>query len=185
MKPGGSKARRIANGIRSALDPRIYLHGLRLLHYFNYTHVSQRRLITVGEKPVIAPNVSFTNGERIVIGDRPHLGARASLWAGNTTGRVVIGDDAWIGPYVFITASNYRMTADLRMNQQPTVEQDVIIGDDVWIGAFSIVVAGVEIGDGAVIGAGSVVTKSVPPYAIAAGVPARVVGHRGEGRHAG
>jgi virginiamycin A acetyltransferase len=54
----------------------------------------------------------------------------------------------------------------------------VVIGNDVWIGAKATVVRGVTIGDGAVIAANAVVTRDVPPYAIAAGVPARIIGHR-------
>lgn len=53
-----------------------------------------------------------------------------------------------------------------------------MIGNDVWIGARSAVKQGVEIGDGAIVGMGSVVTKNVPPYAIVAGVPAKVIGYR-------
>jgi virginiamycin A acetyltransferase len=52
------------------------------------------------------------------------------------------------------------------------------IGNDVWIGTKAVVLSGVEIGDGAVIGAGAVVTKDVPPYCIAVGLPATVVGQR-------
>jgi len=54
------------------------------------------------------------------------------------------------------------------------------IGNDVWIGANSIVVDGVQIGDGAIVAAGSVVTKEIPPYAIAGGVPAKVIKYRFE-----
>ena len=59
-----------------------------------------------------------------------------------------------------------------------TDKGDIIIGDDVWIGAESIIGAGVKIGQGAVIGAGSVVTKDVPPYAVACGIPAKVIKYR-------
>ena len=59
------------------------------------------------------------------------------------------------------------------------VERDILIGADCWIGTRAILTAGITIGDGAVIGAGSVVTKDVPAGAIAVGVPARVVRMRG------
>jgi acetyltransferase-like isoleucine patch superfamily enzyme len=59
-------------------------------------------------------------------------------------------------------------------------KDDVIIGDDVWIGCNSTVLRGVSIGTGAVIGANSVVTKSVPPYAIYAGIPAKLIKMRFE-----
>jgi len=55
---------------------------------------------------------------------------------------------------------------------------DISIGSDVWIGSNVIILSGVTIGDGAVIGAGAVVTKDIPPYAVAAGVPAKVIKSR-------
>jgi len=54
----------------------------------------------------------------------------------------------------------------------------IIIGNDVWIGAYSIILSGVKIGDGAVVGAGAVVSKDVPPYAIVAGNPAKIIRYR-------
>ena len=54
----------------------------------------------------------------------------------------------------------------------------VIVGNDVWIGARTMVMGGVKIGDGAVIGAGSIVTKDISPYAVVAGVPAKVIRYR-------
>jgi acetyltransferase-like isoleucine patch superfamily enzyme len=56
--------------------------------------------------------------------------------------------------------------------------QGIVIEDNVWIGSKATILDGVVIGTGAVIGAGAVVTKSVPPYAIAVGVPARIIGMR-------
>ena len=54
----------------------------------------------------------------------------------------------------------------------------VVVGNDVWIGVRTMVMGGVKIGDGAVIGAGSIVTKDIPPYAVAVGVPAKVIRYR-------
>ena len=54
----------------------------------------------------------------------------------------------------------------------------VVVGNDVWIGVRTMVMGGVKIGDGAVIGAGSIVTKDIPPYAVVAGVPAKVIRYR-------
>jgi acetyltransferase-like isoleucine patch superfamily enzyme len=161
------------------LDPRPYLHLLRLVHYYNYSHVAQRRKLKLGPGVAMAPNVSLRHGERIEIGARSHIGERCSLWAGATHGRVVIGEDALFGPSVFVTASNYRYDdrATAVMNQ-PKVERDVHIGRDVWLGTGVIVVAGVTIGDGSIVAAGSVVTRNVAPWSVVAGVPARVVAQR-------
>ena len=61
------------------------------------------------------------------------------------------------------------------MNRQPYVEKDIIIGNDVWLGANSTIVAGITIGDGTVVAAGSVVTKDLPSYVIAGGIPAKPI----------
>lgn len=55
---------------------------------------------------------------------------------------------------------------------------DIVVGDDVWIGYGAIIMSGVHIGQGAVIGAGSIVTNDLPPYSIAAGIPAKVIRYR-------
>ncbi|MEL6980780.1 MAG: hypothetical protein AAGM38_19300, partial [Pseudomonadota bacterium] len=59
----------------------------------------------------IAPNVSFTNPERIEIGARAAIGANCHLWAGNGTARIVIGDDLLMAPDVLLVASTYRVDA--------------------------------------------------------------------------
>ena len=55
---------------------------------------------------------------------------------------------------------------------------DIVVGDDVWVGQRAIIMSGVNIGQGAVIGAGAIVTKNVPPYAIVGGIPAKVIRYR-------
>jgi virginiamycin A acetyltransferase len=60
----------------------------------------------------------------------------------------------------------------------PPSKGDVIIGNDVWIGYGAMILSGVTIGDGAIVGAGAIVTKDVPPYAIVAGNPARIIRYR-------
>jgi acetyltransferase-like isoleucine patch superfamily enzyme len=60
----------------------------------------------------------------------------------------------------------------------PQSKGDVVIGNDVWIGMGSLILSGVKIGDGAVVGAGSIVTKDVPPYTIVAGNPAKIINLR-------
>lgn len=157
----------------SVLDPRAYLHLFRLLHYWNYAHVTPRRRARIGQGVWLAPNVSFRNGERIEIGDRSHIGEQCSLWAGDSHGRIRIGEDALFGPRVYITASNYRYDTGAPVHAQPREENDVVIGTDVWLGARVIVLPGVTIGDGTIVAAGSVVTRDLPPAVVAAGIPAR------------
>lgn len=162
----------------SIIDPRTWLHALRILHYYGYSHVRERRKVAAGRGTGISPNVSFRNGERIEMGHDCHIGERCYLWAGESTGRIILGDYVSIAPEVFITASDYKFVAGKPFRQQPKNERDIRIGNDVWLGARVVVTAGVTIGDGCIVGAGAVVTKDLPPGAIAAGVPARVIGHR-------
>ncbi|MCU1379342.1 MAG: transferase hexapeptide repeat containing protein [Acidimicrobiales bacterium] len=164
--------------LRSLLDPRSWFHALRLVHYYHYTHVAERGRVAMGRAVQFAPNVSLAHGERVAIGDRTHIGARCSLWAGPTSARITIGRDCLFGPEVFLTAANYGTAPGLLVLEQPRREADIVIGDDVWLGAGVLVVAGVTIGDGCIVGGGSVVTRSLPPGTIAAGVPARVVALR-------
>ncbi|HEX3976156.1 MAG TPA: acyltransferase [Solirubrobacteraceae bacterium] len=164
--------------LRSLLDVRAYAHLFRLLHYWNYAHVTPRRQARIGSGVWLAPNVSFRNGERIEIGARSHIGEQSSLWAGDSRGRITIGEDALFGPRVYITASNYRYDTGSPVWAQPRIEEDVVIGADVWLGARVIVLPGVTVGDGTIVAAGSVVTKDLPPGVVAAGVPARVLKRR-------
>jgi acetyltransferase-like isoleucine patch superfamily enzyme len=92
--------------------------------------------------------------------------------------KVSVGDHTVIAPGCFITDHNHGISPDLRIDEQAAVVKPVIIGRDVWLGAKVVVLAGVSIGDGAVVGASAVVTRDVPPMSIAAGVPARILRFR-------
>jgi acetyltransferase-like isoleucine patch superfamily enzyme len=170
---------RLLDGARSVLDPLVLLHPFRMMHYYAYTHVRQRRKLHLGRNVRIAPNVSFANAERIHLGDDVQVGARCSLWAGRSTSCIRVGARTTFGPECFLTAADYGLAADQPITEQEMVERDIIVGSDCWIGARAIITAGVKLGDGCVVGAGSVVTRDVPAMAIAVGVPAKVVRARG------
>jgi acetyltransferase-like isoleucine patch superfamily enzyme len=88
------------------------------------------------------------------------------------TGGISIGDGTLIGHGSTLTTLNHHVDPDRRADMIPA---PIVIGRKVWLGASVTVVPGVTIGDGAIIGAGAVVTKNVPPNAIVAGVPAKIV----------
>jgi acetyltransferase-like isoleucine patch superfamily enzyme len=170
--------RKMLGVLRSMLDPMTWAQIVRILHFYNYSHVRPRRHLTIGPGATLAPNVSLRNGERIEIGAGSKIGEHAFLWAGDGHGRITIGRNCRFGPGVFVTASDYGMLPDMGIAEQPRNERDIVIGDDVWLGARVFVGAGVTIGDGAVVSANSVVTRDLPPGVIAVGIPARVVRRR-------
>lgn len=176
--PVRAAARPRATGAAALLSPALLVHLAKVARFYSYSHVEPRRRLTAGPGLRMSPTASLRNGERIVLGRDVHVGEGSCLWAGNSAGRIVLGDHALLGPGVFVTASNYRTVAGTPVMDQPKVERDVVIGADVWLGARVVVLPGVTIGDGAIVGAGSVVTRSLPADCIAVGSPARVVGYR-------
>ena len=88
--------------------------------------------------------------------------------------RITIGRDVMIGPHSYITDGNHGIGAHASVKTQPMTSRPVQIEDEAWIGAHVTILAGVRIGHGAVIGAGSVVTSDIPPHAVAFGLPATV-----------
>ena len=126
-----------------------------------------------GKEVNIEQGASFTPG--LSIGDRSGVGIRCEL-----TGPITIGKDVMMGPEVVIYTSGpkFERTDISMMDQGFTEIKPVTIGNDVWIGRRVIIMPGVKIGDGCVIGAGAVVTKDIPDYSVACGVPAKVVKQR-------
>ncbi|EPX77527.1 acyltransferase [Litoreibacter arenae] len=169
---------RISRFLLSILDPRAYLHGLRLLNHYNQTHVIPRRAVSFGPNAAVSPTCQFANPERITLGARAHIGAGCCIWAGPKLGRIEAGDDLLLGPNVMLTAANYRFRDGAPVSAQAMDEASIRIGNDVWIGAGATILPGARIGDGAVIAAGAVVTGSIEAGEIFAGIPARKVGQR-------
>ena len=113
----------------------------------------------------------------IVIGRACAIGEHSQITACN---RIEIGDNVLTGRYVYISDNSHGRTdgSDLEtppQNRELISKGPVKIGNNVWIGERACILAGVTICDGAIIGAGAVVTKDVPPFCVAAGVPAKVI----------
>lgn len=118
----------------------------------------------------------------LVIGDYVSIGPRSTVQVDGS-----IGDFALIGMGVQIAGRDDHAIDEVGVpyvlstwsgNRPPTSRDAVFIGRDVWIGGGATVLSGVSIGEGALVGAASVVTRDVPEFAIVAGNPARVVGYR-------
>lgn len=111
----------------------------------------------------------------LVIGENSGIGEYSKIMPG-----VIIGDNVMMGPKCFFCTRNHEYTrTDIPMIQQGFQEQRPIkIGNDVWIGQNVIILPGVTVGNGCIIGAGAVVTKNVPDYAIVGGNPAKILKYR-------
>ncbi len=115
-------------------------------------------------------------GKGLVISDNTYIGPRCTIGAG---GGIKIGCNVTIGAAVDLLAENHNFAnADLLINEQGVTRKGIVIEDDVWIGNRVIILDGLRICRGAVIGAGSVVTKDVSPYTVVVGNPARAVRRR-------
>lgn len=130
-----------------------------------------------GKNIIIGRNFTYSNPENIYLGNNIYISHDVEFITNNS--RIIVGNYVLIGPYTLITTSNYKLNKiNKPIYTQGIISKIVNIADDVWIGAHVSILSGVKIGKGAVIGAGSVVTKDIPPYAVAVGVPAKVIKYR-------
>ncbi len=159
-------------------------------------HLIEQETVTLGEGCFIAPEAaifgepgrSVALGHRvsiaahaylhgpITLGDEVSVNARASLDGGGKG--LSVGRGTRIASGAVLYAFDHGMAEDRPIREQPVRSKGITVGEDVWIGANAGVTDGVVIGDHAVVAMGAVVTRDVAPWAIVAGVPARVIGDR-------
>jgi acetyltransferase-like isoleucine patch superfamily enzyme len=150
------------------LDRLRYHWQLRRVNHLPYAARGQG--VTLHNGSVMAPP------ERIRFGSDIYIGPEARFHA---DGGIVIADNVIFGPRVTIYTSNHVVEGGGWVPYGPVTELgEVWVGPNVWVGAQSILLAGVRIGEGAVVAAGSVVVRSVPPLALVAGNPAEVKRYR-------
>ncbi len=168
-----------------------------------YTFFQKRRFARFGKGSLIVPSAILKNCENVSVGEQVGIGPYCwiqtvteyadeqympEIRIGNRTTigafsiisgsrRIEIGNDVLIAPRVFITDSIHGYEdVSLSINVQPLKSKAAVyIGDGAWLGINSVILPGVRIGENAVVAAGSVVTKNVPPFSVAAGIPAKVI----------
>jgi acetyltransferase-like isoleucine patch superfamily enzyme len=132
--------------------------------------------IVIGDNTNIAEFVILdVAGGYIKIGKRCTVNPFSVLYG---HGGLEIGDDVHIATKCTIIPANHGIAFDVPLHKQAATMKGIKIEDDVWVGANVCILDGVTVGTGSVIGAGSVVAKSIPKYSIAAGVPAKVIKSR-------
>jgi acetyltransferase-like isoleucine patch superfamily enzyme len=135
--------------------------------------------IRIGSNTVIRSNVSLmTYGGSIAIDDSVSIHPYTIIYG---LGGVSIGKNVGIASHAVIIAANHIFSdSKVPFREQGQTAKGIIIKDDVWLGTRVTVLDGVTIGTGAVIGAGAVVNKNIPDFAVAVGVPAKVIKYRGQ-----
>jgi len=129
-----------------------------------------------GHRINIQRNVYFGKGNNISIGDNSGIGEDSILGQDD---EIRIGNNVLIGPRLMIFTQNHNFSDRTKLiREQGATRKPVIIEDDVWIGARVTLLPGVTLGQGSVVAAGAVVTKSFPPYSVLGGVPAKIIGTR-------
>ncbi|HEY5228112.1 MAG TPA: acyltransferase [Opitutaceae bacterium] len=127
----------------------------------------RKQFAACGSKVSIQWPVVINGADKLSVGDNVSINAFVHIWA---QGGVSIGDSTLIASHVAITSLTH--DKDSPEYASSLVAKPVAIGRNVWVGAHAVVLPGVTIGDGAIIAAGAVVTRDVPPGDIVAGVPA-------------
>ena len=131
--------------------------------------------VSIGPGTVVGGGIHIVGVGRVQ--DRFSIGARGWINAGcyfDASAPIRLGDDVAVGQQVLVLTQTHRLGPSHR-RADGLVASAVTIGDGCWIGARAIVLPGVTVGSGAVVAAGSLVREDVPPDALVAGVPARVV----------
>lgn len=152
------------------------LPRFRLFNVFKSFYLRIFFRAKIGRRVIYYPSVWIFTGRNLVIGDDVDFAKDVLV---TTDGGVSIGDRVLIGYRTQILSSNHNVPPKPeRIFSAGHSKAPVVIDKDVWIGANCIILPGVTIGEGTIIAAGSVVTKSIPSFVYAAGIPARIIKER-------
>lgn len=131
-----------------------------------------------GSNSWFSPFGTYLCTKKILVGSNVYVGKGAYLSASEG---LEFGDGVTVGPELMVMGGDHKIDdvgKYIYQMKSGGENSPVVIEDDVWIGARVTLLKGVKVGEGAVIGAGSIVTKDIPPYTIFAGNPARKIGYR-------
>jgi acetyltransferase-like isoleucine patch superfamily enzyme len=163
------------------------MYSDKFLHIYNNVHLKgllQKNRIKIGDYCNLSISLTLHKNSDVEIGNYVFMNSNCRF---NISNRLKIGSNCLFGSNVQIWDSdNHSLDISKRHEQTMQIPKkrlnsfdvgggDVIIGNDVWIGMDVLILGGVKIGEGSVVAARSVVTKDIPPFVLAAGVPAKVI----------
>ena len=156
---------------------------MRRIYNKIYIPLYKKKMLHCGKEVNFSPYDSIFTYESMSVGNNVSIGYHADFVA--TRSKIIIGDHVVFGPHVSIRGGDHRFDIPGRYvdtikddEKLPQNDADVIFEGDNWIGMNVTILKGVTVGFGSVIAAGAVVTKSIPPYSVAGGVPAKVIRRR-------
>jgi UDP-3-O-[3-hydroxymyristoyl] glucosamine N-acyltransferase len=181
LKYGKSRVRRALNlWLLRTKFPRCFIETRTFLKFRNLRDIKLGDNTYIGSFTTIHVN-NYSEYEKysyFELGDNSSIGELNNIRASG--GKIIIGRNCLISQNVSLIAANHSTSKYLPIRDQPWSidKKDILIGDDVWIGANTVVLPGITIGRGAVIAAGSIVTRDVGEYSIVVGSPAKHMTNR-------
>ena len=152
----------------------LYQHRGRhaIIHHSVRMDTPPYRKFWLGDYSVVESFACINNAVGdVIIGDHTRIGLHNTI-----IGPVIIGSHVNLAQGITITALNHNFNdSEKPIDQQGISTKEVVLEDDIWVGANAVILPGVTIGTHAVVAAGAIVTKDVPPHSLVAGVPAKVI----------
>lgn len=152
----------------------LYQHRGRhaIIHHSVRMDTPPYRKFWLGDYSVVESFACINNAVGdVIIGDHTRIGLHNTI-----IGPVIIGSHVNLAQGITITALNHNFDdSEKRIDQQGISTKEVVLENDIWVGANAVILPGVTIGTHAVVAAGAIVTKDVPPHSLVAGVPAKVI----------
>lgn len=156
----------------------IFLRGL-YVWLTSYFGINRRRFGYCADSAVLTPPLYIGNPKNVFLYENTQLAMHSFISA--TNAKFILKPNSCIAEGLTVHTGNHAIVLGVfcfditEANKPKGYDEDVIVESDVWIGCNVTLLSGVHIGRGAIVAAGTVVSKSIPPYAIAGGVPARVI----------
>jgi acetyltransferase-like isoleucine patch superfamily enzyme len=172
---------------RMSLAANFNCEGLLKVQKDDSSYVGSKTYISVPKSSIfhLGNNVAIGANCNIAVNGYMAIGNKVTIqYSGQLIGEVSIGSGCLFGPNLYISSRShtYGDPAWLPITYQDkntvSVSRKVMVGEDCWVGANVVIMPGITIGKGSVIGANSVVVKNLPPYSIASGNPAKIIGKR-------